>query len=204
VGNVMLTEVPLVCDVGYGLDDLTAAVEQLLTPALREKAAARAIDVRKFSEWAKTARAQVVNNPDWEASPIIADRVTWEVANFADPDAIIVHEAGSVALHSFEFNPRGGRELFFYYGAHLGSGVGTAAGGEARAPESAGHLPRRRRLLHFWSDRAVEHGAARASRNHRRLQQPRLWRAAFARDRQCAGRSYGADRPIRARLSWPT
>src|SRR3989454_2013894 len=109
MGNVMITEVPLVCDVGYGLDDLIAAVDQLLTPALRQKAADRAVDVRKFGEWAKAARAQVVNNPDWEESPIIADRLTWEVAKFADPDAIIVHEAGSVALHSFDFEPIGGR-----------------------------------------------------------------------------------------------
>src|SRR6266487_3365093 len=134
MGNVMITEVPLVCDVGYGLDDLIAAVDQLLTPALRQKAADRAVDVRKFGEWAKAARAQVVNNPDWEESPIIADRLTWEVAKFADPDAIIVHEAGSVALHSFDFDPIGGRELFFYYGAHLGSGVGTAAGVKLARP----------------------------------------------------------------------
>src|SRR5205807_1994040 len=134
MGNVMLTEVPLVCDVGYGLDDLIAAVDQLLTPALKQKAAERAVEVRKFSEWAKAARAQVVNNPDWGQSPIIADRLTWEVANFADPDAIIVHEAGSVALHSFDFNPAGGRELFYYYGAHLGSGVGTAAGVKLARP----------------------------------------------------------------------
>jgi thiamine pyrophosphate-dependent acetolactate synthase large subunit-like protein len=134
MGNVMLTEVPLVCDVGYGLDDLLVAVEQLLTPALRQKATERAADVRKFSEWAKVARAQVTNNPDWDQSPIIADRLTWEVAKFADPDAIIVHEAGSVAMHSFDFNPIGGRELFFYYGAHLGSGVGTAAGVKLARP----------------------------------------------------------------------
>ena len=134
MGNVMVTEVPLVCDVGYGLDDLIAAIEQLLTPVLRQKAAERALDVRKFGEWAKAARAQVVNNPDWNDSPIIADRLTWEVAKFADPDAIIVHEAGSVALHSFDFDPNGGRELFFYYGAHLGSGVGTAAGVKLARP----------------------------------------------------------------------
>jgi benzoylformate decarboxylase len=134
MGNVMVTEVPLVCDVGYGLDDLIAAIEQLLTPALRQKAAERALDVRKFGEWAKAARAQVVNNPDWNESPIIADRLTWEVAKFADLDAIIVHEAGSVALHSFDFDPNGGRELFFYYGAHLGSGVGTAAGVKLARP----------------------------------------------------------------------
>ena len=134
MGNVMVTEVPIVCDVGYGLDDLIAAIEQLLTPVLRQKAAERALDVRKFGEWAKAARAQVANNPDWNESPIIADRLTWEVAKFADPDAIIVHEAGSVALHSFDFDPNGGRELFFYYGAHLGSGVGTAAGVKLARP----------------------------------------------------------------------
>jgi len=116
------------------LDDLIAAVEQILTPSLKQKRAERAAEVRKFSEWAKSARAQVVNNPDWDQSPIISDRLTWEIAQFADPDAIIVHEAGSVALHSFDFDPMGGRELFYYYGAHLGSGVGTAAGVKLARP----------------------------------------------------------------------
>jgi thiamine pyrophosphate-dependent acetolactate synthase large subunit-like protein len=134
MGNVMLTEVPLVADVGHGLDDLIAAVEQLMTSAHKQKAADRAAEVRKFSQWARAARAQVVNNPDWDQAPIIADRLTWEIAQFADPDAIIVHEAGSVALHSFDFNPIGGRELFFYFGAHLGSGVGTAAGVKLARP----------------------------------------------------------------------
>jgi thiamine pyrophosphate-dependent acetolactate synthase large subunit-like protein len=134
MGNVFLTEVPLVADVGYGLDDLITAVAQLMTASLKQKAAERAVEVRKFSEWAKGAQAQIVNGPDWNEAPIIADRLTWEIAQFADPDAIIVHEAGSVNLHSFDFNPVGGRELFFYYGAHLGSGVGTSAGVKLARP----------------------------------------------------------------------
>ncbi len=134
MGNVMLTEVPLVADVGYGLDDMIAAVEQLMTASLKQKAAERAEEVKKFSTQAKTLRGQIVNSPDWDQAPLIADRLTWEVAQFADPDAIIVHEAGSVALHCFDFNPLGGRELFFYYGAHLGSGVGTAAGVKLARP----------------------------------------------------------------------
>ena len=76
----------------------------------------------------------MAKNPDWNRNPMIADRVTGEVAQFADKDAIIVHEAGSVSLHGFGFNPDGGRELFFYYGAHLGSGVGTAAGVKLARP----------------------------------------------------------------------
>jgi acetolactate synthase-1/2/3 large subunit len=134
MGNVMATEVPLVADVGYGLDDLTAALEQLVTGSFKEKASARAAEVRRFSDRARTLRATVTKNPDWDRVPMIADRVTWEVAQFADPDAIIVHEAGSVSLHSFNFDPNGGRELFFYYGAHLGSGVGTAAGVKLARP----------------------------------------------------------------------
>src|SRR5690242_1330194 len=64
MGNVMLTAVPLVADVGLGLDDLIAAVEQLMTPALKQKAAERAAEVRKYAANAKTLRALVVNNPD--------------------------------------------------------------------------------------------------------------------------------------------
>jgi benzoylformate decarboxylase len=134
MGNVMLTEVPLVADVGLGLDDLYAAVEQLMTPALKAKAVERAAEVRRFSEQARTLRALVVNNPEWDNSPLIADRVTYEIAKFADTDAIIVNEAGSVAMHSFDFHPNGGRELFYYYGGHLGSGVGTAAGVKLARP----------------------------------------------------------------------
>jgi benzoylformate decarboxylase len=134
MGNVMLTEVPLVCDVSYGLDDLIAAVEQLITPSLKQRYADRADEVKKFTTEARKMRAGIVNSPDWDQSPIIADRLTYEVAQFADPDAIIVHEAGSVSLHGFGFNPIGGRELFFYYGAHLGSGTGTAAGVKLARP----------------------------------------------------------------------
>jgi benzoylformate decarboxylase len=135
IGNVMPTDVPLVADVSLGLDDLTAAVEQLLTADLKQKAATRAAEVRKFHEKARELRDLVMKSPDWDRAPMIADRVTREIAAFADKDAIIVHEAGSVNLHGFDFNPEGGREIFFYYGAHLGSGVGTAAGVKLARPK---------------------------------------------------------------------
>ncbi len=105
-----------------------------MTASLKQKAAERAEEVKKFSDAADKMYAGIVNSPDWDQAPLIADRLTWEIAQFADPDAIIVHEAGSVSLHGFNFNPLGGRELFFYYGAHLGSGVGTAAGVKLARP----------------------------------------------------------------------
>ncbi len=134
MGNVITTEVPLVADVAYGLEDLTAAVEASMTPALKAKTQQQAQETRKFTEQARILRAQINKNPDWNASPLLADRLTFEVAQFADKDAIVVHEAGSIGFHSFDFNPIGGRELFFYYGAHLGSGVGTAAGVKLARP----------------------------------------------------------------------
>src|SRR6185369_13918490 len=109
MGNVIAVDVPLVADVAYGLDDLTAAVGQLLTAAMKENFAARAAEVRAFSDRARMLRALVSKNPDWDRAPMLADRVTWEVAHFAERDAIIVHEAGSVTPHGFDFNPDGGR-----------------------------------------------------------------------------------------------
>src|SRR4051812_831373 len=79
MGNVMLTEVPLVCDVGYGLDDLTAAVQQLMNGALKKTAANRAEQVKAFHEKAATLRQLVSKNPDWNRAPMLADRVTHEV-----------------------------------------------------------------------------------------------------------------------------
>lgn len=129
IGNVMTTAAPLVADVAYGTEDLLAAITDLLTPAVRARFAERAKDVQAFSARARQMRALVSKNPNWNNSPLEADRVTYEIAQWADRDAIIVHEGGSLEIsHSFEFDPRGGRELFFYYAAHLGSGVGTAAG----------------------------------------------------------------------------
>ena len=108
MGKVMATDVPLVADVGLGLDDLLAAVEQLMTPKLHAIAAQRAAEVRTYTTRARSLLARIVDNPEWNNAPLIADRVTWEVAQFADPDAIVVHEAGAVAMHSFGFNPVGG------------------------------------------------------------------------------------------------
>ena len=122
------------CRCRLGLDDLYRGGRAVDDAGARAKAAERAAEVRKITERARMLRALVGDNPEWDISPLIADRVTSEVAQFADPDAIIVHEAGSVAMHSFDFNPLGGRELFFYYGCHLGSGVGTAAGVKLARP----------------------------------------------------------------------
>ena len=135
MGSVLATTVPLVADVGYGLDDLMTAVNGLMTPAIRASVQERFGRVRSFSDNARQLRRLVTRNPDWDRSPMLPDRVSYEIAQWADPNAVIVHEGGSLDIsHSFEFNPIGGREMFFYYGGHLGSGVGTAAGVKLARP----------------------------------------------------------------------
>jgi len=135
MGNVLTTAAPLVADVAYGTEDLLAAVNDLMTPAIKSRVAQRLDEVRAFGAKARQMRALVSKNPLWDASPLEADRVTYELAQWADRDAIVINEGGSLEVaHSWEFDPRGGRELFFYYGAHLGSGVGTAAGVQLARP----------------------------------------------------------------------
>ncbi len=135
MGNVITTDVPLVADVAYGLDDLIEAVEDIMTPTIKKKAQERMEGVRAFSTKAKKLGALYTKNPDWDQSPMLSDRLTYEIAQFADQDAIIVDEAGSIGgKHSFGFNPLGGRELFFFFGGHLGSGVGKAAGVQLARP----------------------------------------------------------------------
>src|SRR5205814_9670296 len=49
-GNAIPVDAPLVADVSLGLDDLTAAVSQLMTAELKQNAAARADEVKRFHE----------------------------------------------------------------------------------------------------------------------------------------------------------
>ena len=50
MGNVITTDVPLVADVAYGMDDLITAVEGLMTPKLRRRAKERIEQTRAFGE----------------------------------------------------------------------------------------------------------------------------------------------------------
>src|SRR5205814_2052823 len=74
IGNIIPVDVPLVADAAYGLDDLTAAVAQLMTPALKQRASARAEEARRFHDKAKGLRDLVMKNPDWDRAPMLADR----------------------------------------------------------------------------------------------------------------------------------
>ncbi len=134
MGNVLTTDVPLVADVAYGMEDLIAAVNGILTPTIRKGVQERMEKVRAFSKKAEKMRALVTRNPAWDnANPMLEERVDYEVGQFADQDALFINEGGR--LHNYGINPLGGRELFSNMGAHLGSGVGTAAGVKLARPD---------------------------------------------------------------------
>jgi thiamine pyrophosphate-dependent acetolactate synthase large subunit-like protein len=135
IGMILRTDVPLVADVAYGLSDLKSAIEDRMTPALISIAKDRMDANITYRQRADALSALVSKNPYWNDSPMLSDRVTYEIAAFADKDAIIVDDAGSIGRsHSLVYDPINGRERFFYFGAHLGTGVGTAAGVQLARP----------------------------------------------------------------------
>jgi thiamine pyrophosphate-dependent acetolactate synthase large subunit-like protein len=135
MGNVITVDVPLVADVGYGVDDLLAAIEDLMTPNLKKKAQGRADNIRVLTDRNRKLREVMMKGPDWDSSPMLSDRLTYEIAQFADKDAIIVDESGGTGgKQFFEFNPMGGREHIAFYAGHLGGATGKAAGVKMARP----------------------------------------------------------------------
>jgi len=94
--------------------------------------------------------------PQPDASPT---GVTWEIAQFADKDAIIVHQSGLVVLHGFDFIRPGGRELFFYYGGAPRLWSGHRAGVKLARPNQQVICLVGDGVVRVRADRAVEHGA---------------------------------------------
>ena len=135
MGNFLATTVPLVADVAYGMDDLIAAVNGAHDPGHQGKGAGTAGAGADFQRQREEApppgypESRLGSHADAARSRQLRDRAV------GGSECGIVHEGGSVDIsHSFEFNPLGGREMFFYYGGHLGAGVGTAAGVKLARP----------------------------------------------------------------------
>ncbi len=136
MGSVIPTEVPLVADVAHGLEDLIEAVQDILTPTIQKKVQERSERVSEATRKYERLRKTMVKSPDWDNSPLLSDRLTYEIAQFADRDALVIDEAGGIGgKHFFDFDPLGGRELFSFHAGHLGSGVGRAAGIKLARPK---------------------------------------------------------------------
>lgn len=133
LADVFPTDLALVADVGEGLGDLIAAVEQLLTPALEAKIAARRGAAAAFTARVRKSREAVMRGSEWEGQPILPARLAYELSRALDPDACIVLE--SAETFGFEFNPLSGRMRIENTGDHLGWAVGAAAGAKLAMPD---------------------------------------------------------------------
>ncbi len=166
IGNVMTTAAPLVADVAYGTEDLLAAVNDLMTPALKARMAERAEETRAFSARARQLRGA---------------RVAQSVVGCESARGGPRHlRSGAVGRPRRDRGPRGrlggdraqlrvrsarrARALLLLRRA---SRIGYRDGGRraARAAGQAGDLPRRRRLVPLRPHGALEHGAPAAARS---------------------------------------
>src|SRR5574341_197945 len=128
-------ELAMVADPNEGVGDLIAALESMLTPALKARFKERFENTRAYTTKLEQSRIQSqLKNPGWNATPILPQRVAYEVNQLLDRDAVVVSESAST--FSMRFDPVAGKDRIGNIGAHLGKGVGTAAGVKLAKPNS--------------------------------------------------------------------
>lgn len=128
-------ELAMVADPNEGVADLIAAVESMLTPALKARFKERFENTRAYTTKLEQSRIQSqLKNPGWNATPILPQRVAYEVNQLLDRDAVVVSESAST--FSMRFDPVAGKDRIGNIGAHLGKGVGTAAGVKLARPNN--------------------------------------------------------------------
>lgn len=128
-------ELAMVADPNEGMADLITAIQSLLTPALKAKFKERFEKTKAYTAKLGEARKQsVMKNPRWNSVPILSQRLSYEVAQILERDAIVVSESGDTS--SVEFDPIKGKTRIGNIGAHLGRGVGNAAGVKLAKPNN--------------------------------------------------------------------
>ena len=135
LGDVFPVDLPIVAGMSEGLADLIAAVEALWTPTLREKITQRRAVVQAYTDRLRRARAELLaKHPKWDNVPLLPERVAYEINALLEKDAYVVDELED-AVGSLNYDPINGKTRFHSIGAHLGWGVGAAAGVKIARPD---------------------------------------------------------------------
>jgi len=133
LADVFPTAVPLACNVKEGLTDLIAALEGMLTPTLKSTVQERFAATRAFTAAVRKAQREVVlRSAEWDASPLLPARLSYEVSRLLDRDAFVVIE--SAERFGVDFDPLGGPTYMASRGGYLGFAVGGAAGVKMAKP----------------------------------------------------------------------
>jgi thiamine pyrophosphate-dependent acetolactate synthase large subunit-like protein len=144
IGRVVPTDLGIVADVKEAAADLLSAIDAAATTArlgrIRDE---RLAVVRAITERVRAERARIIRER-WDHHPLSRERVSAELIQVLDKDAIIVPElsqyAGprfkeNVALSQFTFGPGGMSRIGRTTGGALGWGVGAALGVKLARPD---------------------------------------------------------------------
>ena len=133
LADVFPTAVPLACNVKEGLRDLIAALEGMLTPALKAQVQERFEATRAFTAAIrKNQREVVLRSAQWDASPLLPARLSYEVSRLLDRDAFVIVE--SAERFGLDFDPLAGPTYMASRAGYLGFAVGGAAGVKMAKP----------------------------------------------------------------------
>lgn len=144
IGRIVPADLGVVGDVKEAAADLLAAVEAVATKdRLDQVRTARFGGVRALTDSLRAQRAALVRER-WDHRPLSRERVSAELIEVLEKDAIIVPElsqygggyfAENVALSQFTFGPGGMHHIGRTTGGALGWGVGAALGVKLALPD---------------------------------------------------------------------
>ncbi len=132
------THLPILADVGATIEDLSEAVDGLLTSARLETIRSRRFqEVNSFTQLMRQAR-QASLKGRFDQSPISWERLGYELETALDQDAVVVPELGSQEqklLGLMNFGPDNKLRLGRTESGQLGWGVGAAFGVQLGLPD---------------------------------------------------------------------
>ncbi|MCL5005128.1 MAG: thiamine pyrophosphate-binding protein [Acidobacteria bacterium] len=136
MGRNYPTDVALVGDIKEALNELLAAIGDLLTTERRETIAGdRSAEITKLTS-EERALAQAAAQKNFGQSPIHPDEIAHTMAAVLDHNAVIVCENPTAAYKPFSFGFRENEQMHISTGgASLGWGVGAATGAKLGAPD---------------------------------------------------------------------
>jgi len=144
IGRVVPTDVGIVADVKEAASDLLAAINAVAArDRLDRMRDERFTSTKAVADFVRAQRARIIRER-WDHNPLSAERVSAELIQVLEEDAIIVPELTqyggadlqeNVALSQFTFAPGGMSRIGKTTGGALGWGVGAALGVKLAQPD---------------------------------------------------------------------
>jgi len=137
IANVYPTEIAIAAGVGETTNALIDAVRGMTTKSKRKKLGAERLKAAEKGAASAAERRKRRASRGWDAAPMYAERLCYELDQWLDPDAAVVVETGDRSPQAWiDFGP-GSRTLIGpTTGFALGWGVGASLGVRIAKPET--------------------------------------------------------------------